>query len=123
MGKVELIMPKMGESVSEATIITWLKEVGENIELDETIIEIATDKVDSEVPSTHEGKLVEKLYQVDDVVQVGSAFAIVEIEGEGESQETTTDTVQEDKKPEPDTKSTESSEIETIKTDFNFLNL
>ena len=117
MARVELIMPKMGESVSEATIITWLKEVGENIELDETIIEIATDKVDSEVPSTHEGKLVEKLYQVDDVVQVGSAFAIVEIEGEGESQETTTDTVQEDKKPEPDTNSAESSEIETIKTE------
>ncbi len=116
MARVELIMPKMGESVSEATIITWLKEVGENIELDETIIEIATDKVDSEVPSTHEGKLVEKLYQVDDVVQVGSAFAIVEIEGEGESQETTADTVQEEKIPEPDTNSTENSDVEKITT-------
>ena len=74
-------MPKMGESVSEATIITWAKEVGEMVELDETIVEIATDKVDSEVPSTHEGKLVEKLFEADDVVQVGEPFAILETEG------------------------------------------
>ena len=75
-------MPKMGESVSEATIITWSKNVGDMIEMDETIIEIATDKVDSEVPSTHEGKLVEMLFQTDDVVKVGEAFAILETEGE-----------------------------------------
>jgi len=81
MARVELIMPKMGESVSEATIITWAKEVGEIVELDETIVEIATDKVDSEVPSTHEGKLVEKLFKADDVVQVGEPFAILETEG------------------------------------------
>ena len=80
MARVELIMPKMGESVSEATIITWAKEVGEMVELDETIVEIATDKVDSEVPSTHEGKLVEKLFEADDVVQVGEPFAILETE-------------------------------------------
>ena len=71
-------MPKMGESVSEATIISWNKNVGDMIELDETVIEIATDKVDSEVPSTHEGKLVEMLFSVDDVVQVGEPFAIIE---------------------------------------------
>ena len=82
MAKVELIMPKMGESVSEATIITWNKNIGDLVELDETIIEIATDKVDSEVPSTHEGKLVEMLFQVDDVVQVGEPFAIIEVEAE-----------------------------------------
>ena len=82
MARVELIMPKMGESVSEATIITWNKNVGDNVELDETIIEIATDKVDSEVPSTHEGKLVEMLFSVDDVVKVGEAFAILETDGE-----------------------------------------
>ena len=81
MARVELIMPKMGESVSEATIITWAKEVGEMVELDETILDIATDKVDSEVPSTHEGKLVEKLFEADDVVQVGEPFAILETEG------------------------------------------
>jgi 2-oxoglutarate dehydrogenase E2 component (dihydrolipoamide succinyltransferase) len=74
-------MPKMGESVSEATIITWSKNIGDMVELDETIVEIATDKVDSEVPSTHEGKLVQMLYEADDVVQVGEPFAILETEG------------------------------------------
>ena len=83
----EVIMPKMGESVSEATIITWTKEVGEIIEIDETIIEIATDKVDSEVPSTHNGKLIEKLFEQDDVVQVGEAFAVIETEQEEEEEE------------------------------------
>ena len=82
MARVELIIPKMGESVSEATIISWAKNVGDIIEMDETIIEIATDKVDSEVPSTHEGKLVEILFQADDVVKVGETFAILETEGE-----------------------------------------
>ena len=89
MARVELIMPKMGESVSEATIITWTKEVGEHVELDETIVEIATDKVDSEVPSTHEGKLIERLFEADDLVQVGEAFAILETEGGEESQPNT----------------------------------
>ncbi|MBG38062.1 MAG: diapophytoene dehydrogenase [Flavobacteriales bacterium] len=88
MARVELIMPKMGESVSEATIIAWTKEIGENVELDETIVEIATDKVDSEVPSTHEGKLVEKLFEADDLVQVGEAFAVLETEGGDSSSET-----------------------------------
>ena len=83
-------MPKMGESVSEATIISWIKEIGEMVELDETIVEIATDKVDSEVPSTHEGKLVEKLFEADDVVQVGEPFAILETEG-GKDTPTTTE--------------------------------
>jgi len=81
MARVELIMPKMGESVSEATVISWTKEVGEMVEMDETIVEIATDKVDSEVPSTHEGKLVERLFESDDVVKVGQPFAILETEG------------------------------------------
>ena len=81
MARVELIMPKMGESVSEATVIAWTKEVGDMVELDETIIEIATDKVDSEVPSTHEGKLIEKLFEADDLVQVGQPFPILEIDG------------------------------------------
>ena len=85
MARVELIMPKMGESVSEATIITWTKNVGDMVELDETIVEIATDKVDSEVPSTHEGKLVEMLFEADDVVQVGEPFAILETELGGDT--------------------------------------
>ena len=81
MAQVELIMPKMGESVAEATIISWQKEVGETIEMDETVVEIATDKVDSEIPSTVEGILVKKLFKSDDVVKVGEVFAIVETEG------------------------------------------
>ncbi|QED37626.1 2-oxo acid dehydrogenase subunit E2 [Antarcticibacterium arcticum] len=82
MAKFELKLPKMGESVAEATITTWLKEVGDSIDADEAVLEIATDKVDSEVPSEVTGKLVEKLFEVDDVVQVGQTIAIIEIEGE-----------------------------------------
>lgn len=78
MAKVELIMPKMGESVAEATVIKWLKAVGDPIEIDESILEIATDKVDSEVPSAVEGVLIEMLYNEDDVVKVGEAIAIIE---------------------------------------------
>ena len=85
MAHVELIMPKMGESVAEATIISWQKEVGENIEMDETVVEIATDKVDSEVPSTVDGVLIKKLFEADDVVKVGDVFAIVETEGGAET--------------------------------------
>ena len=82
MARFELKLPKMGESVAEATITSWLKEVGDTIELDEAVVEIATDKVDSEVPSEVEGTLVEVLFQIDDVVAVGETIAIIEIEGE-----------------------------------------
>jgi len=78
MSKFELKLPKMGESVAEATITSWLKEVGDTIELDEVIVEIATDKVDSEVPSEVEGVLVERLFEVDDVVEVGQVIAVIE---------------------------------------------
>ena len=81
MAEVELIMPKMGESVAEATITSWLKEVGDTIEADESVVEIATDKVDSEVPSTAEGILIKKLFNEGDVVQVGQAIAIIGSEG------------------------------------------
>lgn len=81
MAKFELKLPKMGESVAEATITAWLKEVGDTIDLDETVVEIATDKVDSEVPSEVEGVLVEKRFDVDDVVQIGQVLAIIEIDG------------------------------------------
>ncbi len=73
----------MGESVAEATITSWLKEVGDTIEADEAVLEIATDKVDSEVPSEVDGVLVEILFNVDDVVQVGQTIAVIETEGEG----------------------------------------
>lgn len=80
MAKFELRLPKMGESVAEATITAWLKEVGDSVELDDTVLEIATDKVDSEVPSEVEGVLIEKRFNVDDVVQVGEVLAIIETE-------------------------------------------
>ena len=89
MARYELKLPKMGESVAEATITSWLKEVGDTIELDEAIVEIATDKVDSEVPSEVEGTLIEVLYQIDDLVAVGETIAIIEIEGEAEENEKT----------------------------------
>lgn len=82
MANVDVLLPKMGESVAEATITTWLKEVGDTIEEDEPIVEIATDKVDSEVPAPVSGILVERKYNEGDVVQVGSIFAIIGSEGE-----------------------------------------
>jgi len=78
MAKFELKLPKMGESVAEATITSWLKEVGDTIELDEAVVEIATDKVDSEVPSEVEGTLVEILFEKDAIVAVGQTIAIIE---------------------------------------------
>ncbi len=82
MAKFELKLPKMGESVAEATLTTWLKEIGDVIDADEAVLEIATDKVDSEVPSEVDGILVEKLFNIDDVIQVGQTIAIIETEGE-----------------------------------------
>jgi len=82
MSKFELKLPKMGESVAEATITSWLKEVGETIEMDEAIVEIATDKVDSEVPSEVEGVLIERFFEVDEIVGVGQVIAVIETNGE-----------------------------------------
>ena len=81
MAKFELKLPKMGESVAEATITNWLKNVGDHIAADEAVLEIATDKVDSEVPSEVSGTLTEILFQVNDVVQVGQTIAYIETEG------------------------------------------
>ena len=88
MAKFELKLPKMGESVAEATITSWLKNVGDTIEADEAVLEIATDKVDSEVPSEVDGVLVEKLFNVDDVVQVGQTIAIIETDAANASAST-----------------------------------
>ncbi|NBL65883.1 2-oxo acid dehydrogenase subunit E2 [Flavobacterium sp. NST-5] len=81
MAKFELKLPKMGESVAEATITNWLKKVGDSIQADEAVLEIATDKVDSEVPSEVSGVLSEILFNVDDVVKVGQTIAYIDIEG------------------------------------------
>ncbi|MCC7245289.1 MAG: 2-oxo acid dehydrogenase subunit E2 [Saprospiraceae bacterium] len=81
MARVELVMPKMGESIMEATILKWRKKIGESVELDEPVLDIATDKVDSEVPSPVAGTLVEILFQENDVVAINKAIAIIETEG------------------------------------------
>jgi 2-oxoglutarate dehydrogenase E2 component (dihydrolipoamide succinyltransferase) len=77
MASIELIMPKMGESIMEATILTWLKKPGDKIEQDESVLEVATDKVDTEVPSTHAGVLKEILAKEGEVVKVGKPIAII----------------------------------------------
>ena len=89
MSKFEVKLPKMGESVAEATITSWLKNVGDSIDMDEAIVEIATDKVDSEVPSEVEGTLVEILFDSDSVVKVGETIAIIEVAGEEKGTEVT----------------------------------
>ena len=95
MSKFELKLPQMGESVAEATLTSWLKEVGDTIEMDEAVFEIATDKVDSEVPSEVDGVLLEKRFNVDDVIKVGDVVAVIQIEGDAEGTSNGTDTVDE----------------------------
>ena len=82
MSKFELKLPKMGESVAEATLTAWLKDIGDSIDIDEAIVEIATDKVDSEVPSEKKGILIEKCFEINDVIKVGETIAIIETEEE-----------------------------------------
>ena len=89
MAQFELILPKMGESVAEATITTWLKNEGDFIEAEESVVEVATDKVDSEVPSPVSGTLVKIISNVNDVAQVGAAIAIIETEGSGATEAAT----------------------------------
>ncbi len=82
MSTFELKLPQMGESVAEATLTSWLKEVGDTIEADEAVFEIATDKVDSEVPSEVDGVLLEKRFDIDDVVKVGEVVAVIQVGAE-----------------------------------------
>ncbi|MFT6002854.1 MAG: 2-oxoglutarate dehydrogenase E2 component (dihydrolipoamide succinyltransferase) [Flavobacteriales bacterium] len=90
MAEIEVLLPKMGESVAEATVITWLKEVGETIEAEESLIEIATDKVDSEVPAPADGVLIKKLFGEGEVAQVGDVIAIISTDGGASAPEPTT---------------------------------
>ena len=82
MATVDLIMPKLGESIMEATILKWFKQPGDSVKMDETVLEIATDKVDSEVPSTAEGVIEEILFKVNDVVPIGTVIARIRQGGE-----------------------------------------
>ena len=81
MAQVEIRLPKMGESVTEATITNWLKNVGDNVDMDEPLVEVATDKVDNELPSEAKGKLVQIFFEKDQVAQVGDVIAIISTDG------------------------------------------
>ena len=94
MAIIDLVMPKMGESIMEATILKWTKNVGDKVEEDETILEIATDKVDSEIPSPVDGVITEILFNEDDVVEVGKVIAKISTEGEEASDNGHSDAVQ-----------------------------
>jgi 2-oxoglutarate dehydrogenase E2 component (dihydrolipoamide succinyltransferase) len=102
MAKFELVMPKLGESVQEATIIQWFKKEGDKVEEDEPVLEIATDKVDSEIPSPVDGIIEKVLFKADDVVPVGTVIAVVNMEGEApaEIQNTDETTVEKTEQPE-----------------------
>jgi 2-oxoglutarate dehydrogenase E2 component (dihydrolipoamide succinyltransferase) len=116
MAQFELTMPKMGESVAEATIIKWTKNEGDSIKIDETVLEIATDKVDSEIPSPFEGTLVKKLFNENDVVQVGAVIAIISSDANASVAETPKTVA-----PSQQTASTPapSSVAETVAVDFS----
>ena len=88
MAEIEIRLPKMGESVTEATITNWLKNPGDQISLDEPLVEVATDKVDNELPSEAEGVLMKQLFQKDEVAQVGDVIAIISTEGNMSTDET-----------------------------------
>lgn len=93
MAQYELVLPKMGESVAEATIIKWIKQPGDAIDIDESVLEIATDKVDSDVPSPVAGTLVKTFFTVDEVVQVGAVIALIEVPGaDSEKNDNSSDT-------------------------------
>ena len=87
MATVDLVMPKMGESIMEATILKWHKQPGDAVKMDETILEIATDKVDTEVPSTAEGTISEILFNANDVVPIGTVIARIKTDAEVDEHE------------------------------------
>ncbi len=89
MAQIEIRLPKMGESVTEATITNWLKNIGDTVEIDEPLVEVATDKVDNELPSEFSGVLIKKLFEKDEVAKVGDVIAILSTDEAAEIQETT----------------------------------
>jgi 2-oxoglutarate dehydrogenase E2 component (dihydrolipoamide succinyltransferase) len=115
MAKFEIIMPKLGESVIEATITRWLKGAGDTVEEDDPIVEIATDKVDSEIPSPVEGKITEVFFSEGDVVPVGKVIALVEVEGE-EDEEASEEKPKKESKTEPKAEEKPEKSVEDDKT-------
>ncbi len=122
MAQFDLIMPKMGESVAEATIIKWTKNEGDAIKIDETVLEIATDKVDSEIPSPFEGTLIKKMFKEGDVVQVGTVIAQISSEAGAKDAETPKTNTPETNKTVitgAETKTTPVTSATATKTDFS----
>jgi 2-oxoglutarate dehydrogenase E2 component (dihydrolipoamide succinyltransferase) len=114
MAIVDLIMPKMGESIMEATVLKWHKQPGDQVKLDETVLEIATDKVDTEVPSTAEGIIEQILYNVNDVVPVGSVIARIKTEVEEGTRDKGQDTRYREHEAVEDAKYKEEGTTETV---------
>lgn len=113
----ELIMPKLGESIMEATILKWLKNEGDIIAIEESVLEIATDKVDSEVPSPFSGKLIKRLYNENDVVAIGKAVAIIETE-----EATTTENIKTAQTTQNTTSSTQIKQVQDTPNTFKPIN-
>ena len=114
---VDVLMPKLGESITEGTILEWKKSVGDDIEKDETLLEISTDKVDSEIPSPESGKIIQILYNVNDVVPVGEVIAKI---GSHDDKviDKIKDTIKEDVKEE-DNNSLEKNKVENLDVNLN----
>ena len=120
MAKVEMVMPKMGESIIEATILKWLKKPGDKIEHEESIIEVATDKVDTEVPSLYAGIIQELLYKEGDVVKVGAPIAIIESEVTLQTESKVAQAIAETIKPLEKETTDQSTEVENYKSTNRF---
>lgn len=107
MAQIEIRLPKMGESVTEATITNWLKKVGDTVAMDEPLVEVATDKVDNELPSEAAGTLIQILFEKDQVAQVGDVIAILSTDGSASTQENK----DEDAAPSKTTQSAEAPQV------------
>lgn len=98
MGQIEIRLPKMGESVTEATITNWLKNIGDTVAIDEPLVEVATDKVDNELPSEAAGILVKRLFEKDQVAKVGDVIALLSTDGAAPKDEIKASSPEESKK-------------------------
>src|SRR6185436_10798626 len=108
MAVVDLVMPKLGESIMEATILKWHKKPGDKVEQDETVLDIATDKVDSEVPSTAAGTIEEILFNENDVVPIGTVIARIKVGADSNAQQPST---QQPQQPQPSKKEYEEANV------------
>src|SRR6185437_8200399 len=119
MALVEMLMPKMGESIMEGTILNWLKKVGDKIEQDESVLEVATDKVDTEVPATHAGILKEILAEKGTVVQVGKPIAIISTDGDTNDSSVGTSHITKSNNPVPETSYNKAVIHETVNNNIH----